>query len=291
MARENKKKRKKKKKWWSRSTRIVGMHPKTFDESWRITVSNLQIISIFILFGTALFMFNYLLFSYTPLGRILPESIKNRNKEKIQEAYLKVNQLEEKLALQSQYISNVQQVILGDIPIDSVYHIDSPLPSSDQFNMPMDTSSSKAEQELNQNLKTNIERLKQNQEQKINHLFLFDPVSGEISQKFHLPDHPGVDVVTPKDAQIKACLDGVVLLANYSNQDGYTVIISHKNNIISVYKHAKSISVKTGNTVKTGEAIGIVGNTGERSTGPHLHFELWNSAGPLNPLDYFSFSR
>lgn len=271
--------------------RIVGMHPKTFDESWRVTVSNFQIISVFILFGTALFMFNYLLFSYTPVGRILPENIKNRNKEKIQNAYIKVNELESKLAAQSQYISNIQKVILGDISIDSVYHIESPLPSAEQYNMPIDTSSSNAERELDKNLKTNIERLKQNQEQKINHLFLFDPVSGKISQKFHLPDHPGVDIVTQKDAQIKACLDGVVLLANYSDQDGYTVIISHENNIFSIYKHAKSINVKAGNTIRTGEAIGIVGNTGERSTGPHLHFELWNSIGPLNPIDYFSFSR
>ncbi|WP_417265172.1 M23 family metallopeptidase [Brumimicrobium sp.] len=284
------KKQEKKKNWFKKSTRIVGMDPVTFEEWWRVKINRIQIISIFLLLAVILFFFNFAIFSYTPLGYLLPENIKNKNKQKVELAALKADQLERKINAQEKYISNLQKVILGEVSVDSIYNIEN-ISSPEAINIISDTTTSEAEKELNKNIQQNAERQKKNQDKIFDHLFLFDPVVGEISQKFRLPNHPGVDVVTKKDAPIKACLNGVVLHSSYDDKDGHTIIISHENNIISVYKHAKTVYVKVGDQVSTGKAIGVVGNSGERSTGPHLHFELWSDIGPLNPIDYFSFGK
>jgi len=286
-----KKEKKKKKNWFRQSTRIVGMDPVSFEEWWRIRINRTQIISIFLLLSMLLFFFSFLIFSYTPLGYLLPENIKNRNKQNIELAISRVNNMERQINAQEKYIANLQKVILGETSIDSIYTINNAVFSEEAKSIKVDTTISEVEQILDENIKKNISQLKKKQEKALDHLFLFDPVAGEISQKFRIPNHPGVDIVTKKDTPIKACLSGVVLHSSYDDQDGHTIILSHENEIISVYKHAKTVYVQVGDKVKTGKTIGVVGSTGERSTGPHLHFELWSDMGPLNPLDYFSFGK
>ena len=283
-----KKSEKKKKNWFKRSTRIVGMDPISFEEWWRVKINRLQLISISLIFIVFLFLINYLIFSYTPIGYLLPENIKNRNKQKIESTAIRVDSFEKKLKAQDNYILNLQKVILGKVSIDSVYstNINQKI---DQ--LIVDTTISNAEKQLDQNLKENQEKKGKKNDQLFDHLFLYDPVHGQVSQRFKIPNHPGVDIVTKEDEQIKACLNGVVLHSSYDDQDGHTVILSHENEIISVYKHAQRIYVKVGDKVTRGKAIGVVGNSGERTTGTHLHFELWSDMGPLNPLDYFSFGK
>ncbi|PWH86515.1 M23 family metallopeptidase [Brumimicrobium oceani] len=283
--------KKKRKSWFKRSTRVVGMDPVTFEEWWRVKINRIQLISISLIFVIVLFLFNYLIFSYTPAGYLLPENIKNRNKQKIEFTATRVANLEHKLVAQENYIKNLQNVILGEVSIDSIYTASLNDETQNNSNIIVDTTISKAEKQLDENIRNNQEKLKESNDQLFDHLFLYDPVSGEVSQKFRIPNHPGVDIVTKKGEQIKACLNGIVLHSSYDDKDGHTVILSHENEIISVYKHAEKVYVNVGDKVTRGKAIGVVGNTGERSTGPHLHFELWSDLGPLNPMDYFSFGK
>lgn len=284
-------KRKKKTNWFKKSTRVVGMDPVTFEEWWRIKINRIQLVSVIILFSIILFVFNYLIFSYTPIGRILPENIKNRNKQRIEEAAARVADLNRKIDLQDLYISNLQKVILGEISIDSLYFISEEISTNVSQEIKVDTSSTQEERILAEHIRESVERNTSKEPTLTKQLFLYDPIVGTISQGFSLPNHPAVDIVAEKDAQIRACLEGIVLHASYSDEDGHTVIIRHENDIVSIYKHAKTINVKAGMQVKTGQTIGIVGSSGTRSTGPHLHFELWSDVGPLDPMDYLSFGR
>jgi len=284
-------KRKKKTNWFKKSTRVVGMDPVTFEEWWRIKINRIQLVSVIILFSIILFVFNYLIFSYTPIGRILPENIKNRNKQRIEEAAARVADLNRKIDLQDLYISNLQKVILGEISIDSLYFISEEISTNVSQEIKVDTSSTQEERILAEHIRESVGRNTSKEPTLTKQLFLYDPIVGTISQGFSLPNHPAVDIVAEKDAQIRACLEGIVLHASYSDEDGHTVIIRHENDIVSIYKHAKTINVKAGMQVKTGQTIGIVGSSGTRSTGPHLHFELWSDVGPLDPMDYLSFGR
>ena len=88
---------------------------------------------------------------------------------------------------------------------------------------------------------------------------------------------------------MKATLDGTVIFTGWTLETGYIISIQHSNNIISVYKHNSTLLKKTGDYVKAGDPIAIVGNTGELTTGPHLHFELWHNGTAANPKEFMSF--
>ena len=119
---------------------------------------------------------------------------------------------------------------------------------------------------------------------------LFPPVKGTISEGYNVEEkHYAVDVVVAIDTPVKAVADGTIVLAEWTTQTGYVVIIDHGNGLISAYKHNASLTKKQGDLVKSGEVIAISGNTGELSTGPHLHFELWSDGYPIDPTTFIDF--
>ena len=119
---------------------------------------------------------------------------------------------------------------------------------------------------------------------------LVSPASGLISEGFNFSDgHFGVDIVLKERTPIKSISDGIVIFSAWTLNYGYTVVVYHKNKLTSIYKHNESIKVEKGDFVMSGEVIALSGNTGDLTTGPHLHFEIWDSQGPLNPEDLISF--
>ncbi len=119
---------------------------------------------------------------------------------------------------------------------------------------------------------------------------LISPANGIILEGFDFSEgHYGIDIVLKERTPIKAVYDGIVLFAEWTLNYGYTVVVFHKNELISTYKHNESTSVETGDFVQTGEVIALSGNTGEFTSAPHLHFELWDLQGPINPEDLIKF--
>lgn len=125
---------------------------------------------------------------------------------------------------------------------------------------------------------------------KLHHKFLIAPIKGSISNPYDIEsEHFGVDIIAPKDAPIVAVLDGVVIQSDWSLNDGNSISILHADNLISRYKHNSVLLKEAGAKVKTGEAIAIIGNSGEQSDGPHLHFELWFEGEAVNPENFVHF--
>ncbi|MGY8948624.1 MAG: M23 family metallopeptidase [Flavobacteriales bacterium] len=119
---------------------------------------------------------------------------------------------------------------------------------------------------------------------------LFSPVYGEVTAKFDYgKKHFGTDVAAPTNTPVKSVADGVVVFAEWAIETGYVVMVEHSFGLISVYKHNSSGLVSQGEIVKAGQVLALSGNTGELTTGPHLHFELWSEGNPINPEDYISF--
>jgi murein DD-endopeptidase MepM/ murein hydrolase activator NlpD len=120
--------------------------------------------------------------------------------------------------------------------------------------------------------------------------FFFSPVKGRVTSSFSAAiEHYGVDVAAVENDPVKATLDGTIIFSGWSSETGYVIQIQHTNNLVSVYKHNSALLKKTGEFVKAGEPIAVVGNTGEKSTGPHLHFELWYNGLAIDPQDYIVF--
>jgi len=121
-------------------------------------------------------------------------------------------------------------------------------------------------------------------------MHFFPPVKGYVTNSMNLSlNHFGTDIVTEPDMIVKSVLDGVVILSTWSLEYGYTIYLQHENNLVSVYKHNAVLFKQAGVRVSAGDAIAVVGNTGELTTGPHLHFELWFNGTPLNPEEYINF--
>ena len=129
-----------------------------------------------------------------------------------------------------------------------------------------------------------------NKNMKNNFLTFFTPISGLIIDSFCLKTkHFGVDLVAKKGAKISSVLDGTVISSQWTAETGYVLMVQHENNYISVYKHNSVLLKDVGDFVLAGDYIAVVGNSGELSSGPHLHFELWNNGLPLNPTNYINF--
>ncbi|WP_430810767.1 MULTISPECIES: M23 family metallopeptidase [unclassified Carboxylicivirga] len=124
----------------------------------------------------------------------------------------------------------------------------------------------------------------------LEHSFLFTPLKGVVINKFgETQGHYGVDIVATPGSRVSAIMDGTVIFTGWTVETGYVIQIQHANNLISLYKHNESLLKSMGDKVQAGEAIANVGNSGELTTGPHLHFELWHNGVPLDAEQYIAF--
>ena len=120
--------------------------------------------------------------------------------------------------------------------------------------------------------------------------YFFSPISGLISAPFDPKnEHYGIDVVSKKDEPVKCIADGTVVFASWTQEAGNVIAVQHQANLISFYKHNASLVKELGDFVSGGEILAIVGNTGELTSGPHLHFELWYNGKAVNPEEFISF--
>jgi len=120
--------------------------------------------------------------------------------------------------------------------------------------------------------------------------FFYSPVSGFISDVYDVKKgHVGVDIVSKANEPVKCIADGTVIFSSWTQDSGYVILVQHRGNLISAYKHNAQLLKKVGTFVNGGEIIAIVGNSGELTNGPHLHFELWYNGNSLNPEEFVTF--
>jgi len=121
-------------------------------------------------------------------------------------------------------------------------------------------------------------------------MHFFTPVKGIITRSFDpMEGHYGIDLVAAPNEVVKAALDGIVTMSTWTLETGYVIQIQHDYELLSLYKHNAALFKSVGQKVVAGDAIAIVGNSGELTSGPHLHFELWHDRVPMNPVDYIVF--
>ena len=129
-----------------------------------------------------------------------------------------------------------------------------------------------------------------NRNSNINNILFFPPVKGVVTNTFNMQqDHYGIDLVAAPNEPVLSVADGTIILSAWTLETGYVIQIQHSNNLISVYKHNSKLLKKQGTRVKAGETIAIIGNSGELTTGPHLHFELWYNGNPIEPEKFIKF--
>ena len=269
--------------------RLVILNEDTFEERLSFKLTRLNVFVLTSIMAIFLIASTILLIAFTPLREYIPGYSSTALKLKATELNYKTDSLQQVIAMNERYFSSIKRVLEGDV-------------STVEFNRDSIIEAAKldtTEISLAPNRADSLLRDKVDKEDKYN-LFesatssasfvLFPPVNGTISEGYNAEEkHYAVDVVVAKDSPIKATADGTVILAEWTAETGFVVILEHSEGLLSVYKHNASITKSQGDLVKAGEVIATAGNTGEYTTGPHLHFELWSDGYPINPTNFIDF--
>jgi len=286
---KKKKKEKKLAKKLLHQYRLVILNEDTFEERFAIKLTRLNVFVLTSISAIVLIFFTTLLIAFTPLREYVPGYSSARLKKEASLLNYKTDSLVRELELNKQYYSSIRKVLTGDI-------------ASVEFNRDSIMELAKNDLdylEVEKNKEDSILRAKVKKEDKYNlfessidpsNFVLFPPVNGTISDDYDIKEkHYAVDVVVATNTPVKAVADGTVIFAEWTVETGYVVIMEHNQELISVYKHNSAITKSQGDLVKAGEVIAMSGNTGELSTGPHLHFELWSKGYPVNPTNFIDF--
>ena len=268
--------------------RLVVLNEDTFEERFTFKLNRLNVFVFSIISALILITTTTIIIAFTSLREYIPGYSSVSLKIKATKLAYKADSLQQVLGINEQYYSSIKKVLKGDV--STVYfNKDSIIEAAEIHVSALDIIPSKEDSLLREKvlLEDKYNPLISNSE--INFV-LFPPVKGTISEAFNIKDsHYAVDVVTSKDAPVKATADGTVIFSEWTAQTGYVIIIEHTNNLISVYKHNSVLTKEQGELVKAGEVIAAAGNTGELSTGPHLHFELWSDGYPIDPTNFIDF--
>jgi len=286
---KKKKKEKKLAKKLLHQYRLVILNEDTFEERFAIKLTRLNVFVLTSISAIVLIFFTTLLIAFTPLREYIPGYSSASLKKEASLLNYKTDSLVRELELNKQYYASIRKVLTGDIaPVE--FNRDSiiELAKNDLDYL-----------EVEKNKEDSILRAKVEKEDKYNlfessidpsNFVLFPPVNGTISDDYDIKEkHYAVDVVVATNTPVKAVADGTVIFAEWTVETGYVVIMEHNQELISVYKHNSAITKSQGDLVKAGEVIAMSGNTGELSTGPHLHFELWSKGYPVNPTNFIDF--
>lgn len=270
--------------------RLVILNENTFEEKISFKLSRLNVFVTGSLLIIGLIGFTILLIAFTPLREYIPGYSSTKLKRQATELTYKTDSLVRILNYTNRYLDNIRMVLKGDIENnqvnrDSLFEDFKLDPATIDLTPIKEDSLLRAEVALED--KYNLfERTSEKTT-----LVLFPPISGTISQRYDAEKrHYAVDVVAPRETPVKAVANGMVIFAEWTAATGYVIIIEHKAGLLSVYKHNGSLNKNQGEVIRTGEVIASVGNTGELTTGPHLHFELWDNGTPVNPLDFIDFN-
>jgi murein DD-endopeptidase MepM/ murein hydrolase activator NlpD len=244
-------------------------------------------ISIFILVGL-----NTFFIAFTPIREFIPGYPDKETRRVMQNNVLKIDSLEDEIAEWTHYWNNSIRVLSGNStqivqnpPVDSNIEIK---PFVDVRSKQDSLFRDQIEKEERFDFKDNYNTVKKGKS--ISEIHFMAPLKGKITSKFNVGEnHMGIDIVSSPDDVVVAVLDGTVITAEWTLETGNTILIQHNDNIISVYKHNAKLLKKQGSKVNAGDAIAIMGNSGELTYGPHLHFELWNNGVPIDPEQYIVF--
>ena len=300
MAKKNKK-ASKFRDWFNRAQekkRIIILDVDNYEEKRSYTTSKFNVFILLSFFTILLGFLTFALISYSSLKNLIPGYPNPNQQQEIKNKSIiidqKLTELLSKTEKEKSYINNVMQILNGSIPINEKDTSWKKINPNTNSNTNEISSSEKSMREKVQNReKFDIDVIPGGalKSEVLPELLLFPPIKGEITNKMNISSgHIGVDIIAPKNEAVSSILNGTIIYHNWSPTDGHVVHIQHKKNLISIYKHNSEILKEIGDFVESGEPIAIVGNSGEHSTGPHLHFELWHNGYPLDPEIFINFN-
>ena len=293
--------------------RFVIIDSETFRERWSFQLSAKNLFVAVGISVIVLVVLTTILIAFTPLREYIPGYMQTDLMEQVYESTMTIDSLEQRVHNQELLLANIKAVVAGEVILDELQKRDT-LKSKPGLDV-----RSKSDSLLRQEIeaqdkyqvkagtgdKRNVENVHANNVESSNMIhtqmnfadnrsvsdyLFYTPLKGKVISEFDPQKrHYGIDIAGSENAVVKSVYNGTVLFSDFTLKTGYIIAIQHPNNMISVYKHNSALLKHTGDVVRAGEPIAFIGNTGELTSGPHLHLELWYNGKSINPVEYISF--
>ncbi len=271
--------------------RLILMNDSSLEEQISFRFSALDVITVLTIGCVLLFVFFLLLVGYTPLNEFVPGKASSSLHKELIAITLKTDSLEKKLLVNELYLKNITAIVNGEDPINISTENTLVLSASEtelSFKKSKEDSLLRLAVEAEDKISISPTDKKDNLD--MESMLFFSPIKGVVTNGFdRKKNHFGTDIVAKQDEPIKCVFDGIVVISHWTSETGNVLGVQHANGMFSLYKHNSILFKRAGEYVKSGEVIAIIGNSGELSSGPHLHFELWHKGTPVNPENYISF--
>ena len=281
----------KEKKERTSNYRLTLVDDDTHDKLWTRKFNKLNILVTAITSVVVLLTALWCLIAFTPLRTFIPGYPDARTKHNAIQNAIRIDSLENVITKWELYSENLRRVVEGEEPlkIDSLMAARKQtreITDKDRAGLAMKDSLLRKEVAAEDKFDVTSGRAKT---LPIEGMHFFTPLKGVVSQGYIQGLHPYIDITAPNNSVVMSVLDGTVISAGWTDEEGYTIRIQHDGDIISVYKHNQKLMKKTGDKVSAGTPIAVVGGTGTTADGDHLHFELWHKGEAVDPTKYISF--
>ena len=243
-------------------------------------------VSFFVVLTAVIFS----IIAFTPVRTFIPGYPDARSKRAAIQNVIAIDSLESVIYRWELYSENLRRVVEGEEPIkiDSIINANRKSEEGDVDVAELQRQDSLLRQHVKEEEQFGVSDGVR-RDLPIEGMHFFTPLKGVVSQGYDPAVHPYVDITAPAGSVIKATLDGTVIFAGWSDDSGHTIQIQHDGDIVSIYKHNEKLLKKVGDKVTAGAPIALVGNSGELTTGDHLHFELWYKGETVDPARYINF--
>ena len=261
----------------------------SYEEVFNFRLSQLHVLTALSVLAVILVVLTILLIAFTGLREFIPGYPDGNMRQMIAQNALRVDSLENELLKRDRFFKSIRLVLNGgDTTSLERSREDTARYRNDTIRFQISEQENEFRAAIEERERFNLSLGMK--EQNHDYYHFFPPVEGIVTQSFdEKKRHYGTDIVAKANAKVAAVLDGVVIFTDWTVKTGYVIQVQHTNDLISVYKHNSILLKKQGDYVRAGEVLGVVGNTGEESSGPHLHFELWRAGNPLIPENFIKF--
>jgi hypothetical protein len=277
--------------------RLIILNEDTFEQKASLRLSRMNLY----VFGSVFFVFVVMIvtgvIAFTPLKYYMPGVGSIDVRTQLIEVEMLTDSIQRQLDKRNLWLENFQMALSGKL--DSTFFISDSLHPLDLKEVNIDYRSAE-EQAFKEKMKDDpILTSVQSEiaaiavtDQSFYPLTFQAPTDGIVLAEYNVKEgHYGIDIAGKEEENIRAVESGVVIISDWNPETGHVIAIQHKNNTLSFYKHNSLLLKKVGSFVKRGEVIALMGNSGELSSGPHLHFELWQNGKPVNPLNFIALEK
>lgn len=270
--------------------RLVILNDSTFGESFSLRLSPLSLIIGVLAITIVMTTLVISLVAFTPLREYIPGYGTVAERKQILELSLRTDSIEQALLDREAYMNNLLNVLKDSLETKAEKPIKDTSGKFKKLDIEPGPADKMFRKEYDESRENSTIVFTNPKLKGLADLVFYTPVKGIVTSSYSMKDqHYGIDIVTKEDELVKCILDGTVVFTGFSAEDGYVIHVQHSNNLTSIYKHNAELLKRTGERIKSGEVVSVVGNSGERSKGPHLHLEIWYNGIAINPQDCIAF--